>query len=167
MPYNTHDPACPHGSVLLFATGASAALRRALPQHLRQTASHLPSHCIPHTACSCVGESMSEFNLVPMSSTCKVLRMVSFLSCRINSPTNFTMPEMAVAVSDDAASVAPTSVLSSFACTSTWLSSAACNKDDQNSDDSHICICHPCPQHTERKAHSAACTIGMSCKQLL
>ena len=102
-----------------------------------------------------------------MRSTCKVLRMVSFLSCRINSPTNLTMPEMAVAVSDDATSFAPTSVLSSFACKCTWLSSATCNRDEQNSGNSHFRVCQPCPQHAETKAHSTACAIGMCCKQLL
>jgi len=135
--------------------------------HSVEQAADLSSHCMPQTACACIDESMSEFLLIPMSSTCKVLRIVSFLSCRINSPTNFTMPEMAVAVSDDATSFAPTSVLSSFACTCTWLSSAACNKDEQNSGTSHFRVCQSCPQHAESKAYSTACAIGMCCKQLL
>lgn len=86
-----------------------------------EQAADLSSHCINSILLWYHSLSLSELLLIPMRSTCKVLRMVSFLSCRISSPTNFTMPEMAVAVSDDTTSFAPTNALSSFACTCTWL----------------------------------------------
>ena len=179
MPYITHDPAGPTADsskcdcidcircVCCIETSIAAAfVMNGISQafHSVEQAPDSSTLDMSKKEGSCIDESMSEFLLVLMSSTCKLLTMVSFLSCRISSPTNLTMPEMAVAISDDATSFAPTNVLSSSACTCTWLSCAACNNDEQNSGNSYFCRalhaqlacaasnCCDCKQHCKNLA---------------